>query len=109
MLAIDPMHNLYLGTAKHIFRNIWMKTGTLSSESIETINESIESRSFTAEQWLIWVNYYSLYELLPDEELECWRHFVLASRLLCKSSLSLNDLSVADALLLQTIRTNLYF
>ena len=25
MLIIDPMHNLYLGTAKYIFNVIWLK------------------------------------------------------------------------------------
>ena len=119
MVAMDPMHNLYLGTAKHIFSNIWLRKGTVSAESVNKrillvsvtpnvsfhrLPASIESRSYTAEQWLIWVNYYSivcLYDLLPNEELEYSRHFVLASRLLCKSSLSVTDLSVADALLLR--------
>ena len=41
----------------------------------------------TAEQWMNWTNYFSIYclrDLIPDEQMECWRHFVLASRRLCK-------------------------
>ena len=35
------------------------------------------------------------------EHLECWRHFVLALRLLTKSKLIQDELRVADALFLQ--------
>ena len=62
------------------------------------------SSSLTAEQWMIWVNYYSLnclYGVIPQEHLEYWRHFVLASRLLCKRQLSRTEVRVADALLLK--------
>lgn len=38
---------------------------------------------------------------LPTEHLECWRHFVLACRLLCKHKLSLTKIELADILLLQ--------
>ena len=56
---------------------------------------------------MLWVNYYSLYclyQILPREHLECWRHFVLASRLLCKHQLSKDEVRIADALLLQFCR-----
>lgn len=33
--------------------------------------------------------------------MECWRHFVLACRLLCHPTLTLQDVALADALLLQ--------
>ncbi len=120
MLTIDPMHNLYLGTAKYVYQNVWLKLGKLHPSTIETINSRIESLKvppnirfnsrpridckYTAEQWLIWVNYYSLfclYDLLSDDEYECWRHFVLASRLLCKTPVTGIEISVADALLLK--------
>lgn len=64
------------------------------------------SSSLTAEQWMIWVNYYSLfclYDIITKEHIECWRHFVLASRLLCKQGLK-KDVELADALLLQFCR-----
>ena len=113
MHVIDPMHNLYLGTAK------WVSKGILNTVKLAEINRRIlslhvpaivtfsrlpadieHSSSLTAEQWMIWVNYYSifcLYDLLPHNQFECWRHFVQASRLLCKEA---TVTSVADALLL---------
>ena len=123
MLIIDPMHNLYLGTAKHLFSRIWVKRDILDTSSLNTINERISllrvppevrfnrlpacmdnSSSLTAEQWMLWVNYYSLYclyELIPTQHIECWRLFVLASRLLCKTCITGEDVELADALLLR--------
>ena len=123
MLVIDPMHNIYLGTAKHILQAIWIKNNFISTNDMKAINEKIKSwvispevrfnqlpahieysSSFTAEQWMPWVNYYSincLYGILPNHHLECWRHFVLASRLLCKQNMSMNDVILADTLLLK--------
>ena len=43
MLSIDPMHNLYLGTAKHIYLNVWLRLGKLDNSAIQTINSRIES------------------------------------------------------------------
>ena len=122
MLILDPMHNMYLGTAKYIINRIWIKNGILSNSALKEINCRISSitvppnvtfsklpprmehtSSFTAEQMMVWVNYYSLfclYNVLPEDHYECWRHFVLASRLLSKKCLSTNDISVADKFLL---------
>ena len=104
MTIIDPMHNLYLGTSKYISKQIWIKRNILTQSSIDEINDRISSfvippnanfcslpptiencSAFTAEQMMIWVNFYSLFCLhgiLSNEKFECWRHFVLASRLL---------------------------
>ena len=41
--------------------------------------------SFTAEQWKIWTIYFSVastHDLLDKAVLECWRHFVLACRII---------------------------
>lgn len=62
---------------------------------------------FTADQFKNLVTVFSipaLFGVLPTEHMECWRHFVLACRILCKSILSLDDLALADALLLQFCR-----
>ncbi len=126
MLTIDPMHNLYLGTAKHIFHKIWIAGGVLKPTDLIEIDSRISallvypnvalsslppdmahSKSFTAEQWLIWVNYYSIFCLFEVHQFECWRHFVLASRILCKKNLSASDMTLADALLIQ-FGLNLY-
>ncbi len=119
MHAIDPMHNLYIGTAKHIFTKIWLSRKIIDSDAWVYLTKPSEvrfgklpacmeySKRFTAEQWLLWVNYYSLYclyDILPVQHLECWRHFVLASRLLCKHELTIDNVKLADALLLQFCR-----
>lgn len=124
MLIIDPMHNLYLGTAKTIFHKVWMvhlandKTSlTEISHRVSTIIVPATVRfaripspvdySLTAEQWMIWVNYYSIYCLhgiLSNEEIECWRQFVFASRLLSSSSITKDNVQLADALLLSFCR-----
>ena len=126
MLVIDPMHNLYLGTAKYILHRVWISKGILNTKHIAEVNNRISSlrippnvrfsclpadiqssTSFTAEQWMLWVNHYSLfcfYDLLPSNQFDCWNHFVLASRLMCKRQLSSTEISVADALLLQFCR-----
>ena len=125
MLIIDPMHNLYLGTTKYIF-NLWIERNIITSESVDIINKRIISlvvppevqfgrlpaclnhpSSLTAEQWMLWVNYYSLYclyDLIATTHFECWRHFVLASRLLCGRKLSNDEIKLADALLMQFCR-----
>ena len=38
---------------------------------------------------------------LPDHHLKCWRHFVLACRIICKQSLSNTDFALADDLILK--------
>ena len=62
---------------------------------------------FTGNQWKNWTELFSLIVLqdkLTGAHLECWRHFILASRLLSKASLSTTELLLADALLLQFCR-----
>ena len=101
MLTIDPMHNLYIGTAKYMFK-LWLKLNLLSNDAVTIINARlatfstsgishlprIDNSKYTAEQWMLWTNYYSLvclHGLLQFQHIECWRHFVLASRLLSNS------------------------
>lgn len=60
---------------------------------------------FTADQYKNWVTLlvYSipcLKEILPDDDFECWRHFVSACRILCQHTLTTDDIILADALLL---------
>ena len=95
--VVDPMHNLYLGTAKHMMKNVWLKERNefISDEDFERIQELVDSMTvpqdigripgkiscsfsgFTADQWKNWTTVYSLFALKGDNHLECWRHFVL--------------------------------
>ena len=124
MLLIDPMHNLFLGTAKHVARDLWVGKSILSSSAIRLIENrlkkvivpvglgripvSINSGIFlTAEQWKNWTIYFSIYclaDILPKVQLENWRHFVLACRRLCQYSISIDDVTIADGLLLKFCR-----
>ena len=125
MLVIDPMHNLFLGVAKHFFKRVFIEKGILSEASLKTIQERIDAMRvpsdigriphkiessfyhFTADQYKNWVVHYSiicLHNLLSPEHMDCWRHFVLACRLLCNPNLKINDITLADAFLLHFCR-----
>ena len=41
MLIIDPMHNLYMGTAKYIINGVRMKKNILTSSDLQKINVKI--------------------------------------------------------------------
>ena len=125
MSIIDPMHNLYLGTAKTILKNVWLNQGMLTKADLTNIQKCVDSTNvppmvgriplkiassfagFTADQFKNWTNLFSLvalHDILPSDHLECWRHFVLASRLLSQMQISLTHVKLADALLLQFCR-----
>ena len=107
MCIIDPMHCLFLGIGKHILKHIWVERGILRTdhEMFQHIESTMEKLnypsllgripksilcsfgSFTADQMKNWCNIFSLFTLrgvLVDEHWECWKHFVLASRILCQ-------------------------
>ena len=125
MLLVDPMHNLYLGSAKHVLKAIWIEKNILRYADFEIVQKCIDRfcvpsdigriphkivsgfSSFTADQFKNWVVYFSLIALrgiLVDEHLECWRHFVLACRILSQTELSHDNVILADALLLHFCR-----
>ena len=120
MCVIDPMHNLFLGTAKKMFK-LWCEKDILTKEKLKKVQENIETvkapsdlgrlpgnissnyGGFTASQWKNWVLYYSMYALqgvLNEEHMKCWQNFVLACRHLCKPTISKADLVIADGKLL---------
>ena len=121
MTIIDPMHNLFLGTSKR-FMSVLFDTGTISKDRLTFIQEVVKGMNvpdgvgrilwkiksgfagLTAEQWMNWTVIYSivaLKDLVTEETLECWRHFVLACRYILKRNLTKTDVQIADALLIQ--------
>lgn len=121
MCIIDPMHNLYLGSAKRLV-NLWMDKGLIKNKDISLIQDRVDSTQvphyvgriphkiassfsgFTADQFKNWTNLFSLMALrdvLPSDHLKCWRYFVLASRILCQMTISDAEIKLADAFLLQ--------
>ncbi len=112
---IDPMHNLYLGTAKHVFKT-WVKNDLITAENFYKIQEMVDSSftprdigriprkirsgfsSFTADQWRIWTLIFSmicLQNVLPSPELECWRQYVIACALISSKSISEGSVTTA--------------
>ena len=104
MLVIDPMHNLFLGTAKHMLK-VWNQSDLVIRSDFVSLQKTVDSivpsdvgriprkietgfSGFTADQFKNWVTLFSipsLHGILNEEHLECWRHFVLACRLFCKT------------------------
>ena len=98
---VDPMHNLFTGTAKRILKNVLVNEEHphLTANQLKIIQDLVDSfntpscigriphkigtsfSNFTADQWKNWVLYFSivsLHSFLTKNELECWRSFVLA-------------------------------
>ena len=121
MIIIDPMHNLYLGSAKRLIA-LWMEKNLLTSRDMSLIQDRVNSiqtpsyvgriphkiassfSGFTADQFKNWTNLFSLIalrDILPSQHLQYWRYFVVASRILCQMSISDSEIERADAFLLQ--------
>ena len=123
--VVDPMHNLLLGTAKHMM-TIWKEIKILPNNALDEIQNKVDTMevptnvgrlpfkissnfsSFTADQWRNWVCIYSLYCLhgvLPMNHYSCWSLFVEACCYLLLPSLSMDDLIRADEKLLEFCRS----
>ena len=122
MLVIDPMHNLFLGIAKYFLKNILISRGYLSDNQLVLIQKRINDfvvpsgiskvrikiasgfSKLTADQWKNWVFYFSiiaLRDMVSRDILEYWRLFVLACRTLCTKTVTLENVKLGDAFLLQ--------
>ena len=96
---------------------VWKDLGILGSSEFEIIQTKIDNMlvpmgigripykisskfsELTADQWRNWTNIYSLYALkgiVPERDYKCWAIFVEASIILSQSSLSYDDLLLAD-------------
>jgi len=113
--VVDPMHNLLLGTAKHMLE-VWQKVGLINSNCFGVI-ESMASllvcphdvgrlplkigssfSGFTADQWKTWTNVYSpvaLKGVIPDNHLRVWLLFVRACSILCSKIVKKSDVEIA--------------
>ncbi len=115
-VVIDPMHNLLLGTAKHIFR-LWTELGVLSTNKLDEIQRRIDSlkvphdvgriplkiasgfSGFTAYQWKNWTTIFSLFclkGLIGDKHYDMWFDFVQACIIICSRVIATDRLEVAD-------------
>ena len=119
--VIDPMHNLLLGTSKHMLE-IWVKLELVTKNSFDTIEKAASLLScpndigrlplkigssfsgFTADQWKMWTLVFSavvLKGVIPDNHLRIWLLFVRACTILCSRILKRSDLETAHNYLKQ--------
>ena len=121
---IDAMHNLFLGTAKHVMKNIWLNEDSpiipknrhtiLQSKvdkcafpsSLGRIPHKIASgfSSFTAGKWKIWTMTLSMYVLegeLEQTHLNCWHLFVRACQILVSPMLTIEEAEQGHDLLVK--------
>lgn len=118
---VDPMHNLLLGTAKHVMKT-WMAKGIVASKDLHVIEERVSKiqcpydvgriplkissgfYNFTADQWLNWTVVYSavaLKGIIPQNHYNCWLLYVKACSMLCCKFIKKSDVNMADQYLLQ--------
>ena len=104
---IDPLHNLYLGTAKRIHHH-WIEIGLINNLNLKLIQERVDnfntSSSFghiprkilsgfsnmIVDEWKNWTIIYSVvafHDILPPEHIACWELFVSACTTLCSQLL----------------------
>ena len=114
MTALDPMHNLFIGTAKHKI-SVWTTQKLLCDEDFKLIQDKMEpfqcpsdigrlpkkcSSSYgscNADQYKNCTLLFStdaLCDLLPLEHFDCWRKFALACRRLCSVCITVNNAKV---------------
>lgn len=119
--AIDPMHNFFIGTAKHVFK-LWIKTNLMTKRNLNVLEERIHSMDvgtgigrlphriasnyggYTASQWKNWTLMYSMFwqeGLLLASHLRCWQTFVLACQYLSSPVISKIDIVKADMLFIK--------
>lgn len=121
--VIDPMHNILLGSSKHI-TTLWKSMGLL--KEVELIQELVDKfvtpsdigripykiasgfSSFTADQWKNWILIYSLVALkesLPDYQYQCWYIFVQVCLLISSRAISQDNVRELDRLLIKFCTT----
>ena len=117
--SVDPMHNLFLGTAKY-FTGQLLDKGILLKENLQLVEQRVSAitapidigrlpskiasgfAGFKADQWKNWTTVFSIVALkglIPESYLACWSKFVNACRLLCLRSVNHSTLAIADDLL----------
>ena len=119
MHVIDPMHNLLLGTAKHMFKT-WLTKECISKNDLLKIdklqhmikvsadigrvarNISKAYKNMKADEWKNFTIVYSLFclkDILKRNEYEHWTLFVNACRIICKRSITAHEINYAHDLL----------
>ena len=114
--VVDPMHNLFLGSAKHVMQ-VWVDKGILTKKHFHEIEKIVSKfktpqdvgrlplkissgfSGFTADQWRSWITIFSpvaLKGILPLNHLRCWLLYVRACSLLCTRIITNDAIEQAD-------------
>ena len=118
---VDPMHNLFQGTAKMFFVQL-VERGVLSPDKLIKLTENLKNIHvptnsrwiptdigskyifYNSYQWKEWCLTYSMIAfkgILPQEHLKVWQTFVTACRLICQPVLTVHDANQANKLFKQ--------
>lgn len=114
--VIDPMHNLFLGIAKTMWK-VWTNQNIIGHIQASQINMKLQELKtshgmcpilqgisanwgvWTAYEWKAWTLSCSLYclkDILTTDQMQCWQKFVKACHLVCKPYLRLSDVHIAQ-------------
>ena len=114
------MHNVLLGTAKHIIV-LWKENGIIEYTHFALVQDLVDKfvipadvgriprkissgfASFTADQWKNWTLIFSqvaLKAILPDDHYRCWHAFVMACHIMCSRAISKAGVSEMDRYLM---------
>lgn len=112
MHVVDVMHNIFLGTAKHMFK-VWIKNNIITknhSEVLTKLQKSVSVPSgqgriacniistykrMKADEWKNFVLIYSsvcLKEILSVEQFKHWCLFINCCSIICQKSISVNEI-----------------
>ena len=119
--VIDPMHNIFLGLAKHTIRT-WKEKEILTVQRFSQLQEKVDSvnpppgvgriprkiecgfASFTADEWKNWILLYSsfaLHGVVDTPHLSCWSYLVDTCMLLCQPIVSVSNINQAHIFLVE--------
>ena len=121
--VVDPMHNLFLGTARRILDRAWLNSEPprITKSQIEEIQKAIDATplpsdmgriplkvasgfaSFTADQWRTWTLVYStltLRNVLGEEDRRIWQDFVDAVSIWTQRIISVDEVDKGHQLMI---------
>ena len=116
--VVDVMHNMLLGSAKHIF-TVWISEGIPDDDKIKRIDTAINEmtvpsevgrvtksmflyKTMKAAEWKNWVVVFSLYSLkkvLSKRHYNLWQLFVRASNIFINSSITMEEVNLGHELI----------
>lgn len=117
--VVNPMHNLFEGTAHH-FMNVILKRELLTENAMRIVEDRVTAiqtpsdvgrlplkvaskfAGFKADQWRNWIIIFSeiaLIGLIPRSYYNCWQKYAKACKLICSRAITPAIVTEADVLL----------